>query len=917
MRFWCLLLVLLLGGVIAPFGVQAAHLRLSDGGVVVDAGTMGSFTFSYPDLTVPGSDKTYKVIEKSQNGSTETLKYDGGASSTLTVSDSGIALHFTNLPADAQRFQMKTIMDFPFSQGGTYKVGDGPDVPFPVDQPTNPNFLQVNGSAILFQNAAGQGLSFDCPRYSFFQLTDNRAWGWKAYQFMFVVAIATGVNDYNVGVNQIASKSGNVASIDKFGQQIAIDFPNKVKTDDDLVQDVIADKAYFASLHPASRDSFGGLPNSGRSLALSKTGYFHVEQHNGRWLMVDPIGNAYFMLGICGTRPGDDYTYIAGRESTYEWLPQQGGPFDSAFLPYQGGTAFSFYVANLIRKYGIPYDSSAYITAEVLKLKDWGFNAGGPFSDPPPAATHFAHVDALPMWQGLTYLPGDTGAFDPFDETNRQALDNNFRQTLPGRSTDPLIIGYYLSNEPLFEDLPSTLTELDGKYACKLRLVNFLAAKYGTIGALDSAWKSDAVSFDSLNDSPIPITTDAAAADVRTFVMIFFDEYYRFIADTFHKYDPNHMLVGNRFQSGTINNESLIRTASKYMDIISFNYYTCGLDQDFLNRIYRWSGKPVMLTEYFFDSPSTTGLPGGALDMKTQRDRGLAYRDYNEHAAATPFIVGTSWFELIDQAATGRWFQKYNGEKANTGFLSVTDRPYKDALAEVVKTNNDIYDVMLGHQKPYDFDDPRFRPHAALHGSIPITRSAGEVAMDGTAAGFPGVPATLIPASRVVIGTDDVGVEGSFKMCWDDNNVYFLAADSDPTPMRNDNPPPSLWAADAIELYFGAEHPDQIGQLLPSDRHILLGAGRGPGKWFVSNNTSKYNIAVVVKPSVSGKGYTLEAKIPFTVLGFTPKPGQTVRFDVAIDDSENGRDRVRQLVWNGSARDSGDRTDWGTARFVK
>ena len=32
------------------------------------------------------------------------------------------------------------------------------------------------------------------------------------------------------------------------------------------------------------------------------------------------------------------------------------------------------------------------------------------------------------------------------------------------------------------------------------------------------------------------------------------------------------------------------------------------------------------------------------------------------------------WFTLVDQATTGRWFEKYNGEAANTG-ITVTDRP--------------------------------------------------------------------------------------------------------------------------------------------------------------------------------------------------------------------------------------------------
>jgi hypothetical protein len=41
-----------------------------------------------------------------------------------------------------------------------------------------------------------------------------------------------------------------------------------------------------------------------------------------------------------------------------------------------------------------------------------------------------------------------------------------------------------------------------------------------------------------------------------------------------------------------------------------------------------------------------------------------------------------------------------SGERANTGLFSVVDRPWKDALAEMKKTNDAIYDVELGRRAP-------------------------------------------------------------------------------------------------------------------------------------------------------------------------------------------------------------------------
>src|SRR5690606_32842587 len=116
---------------------------------------------------------------------------------------------------------------------------------------------------------------------------------------------------------------------------------------------------------------------------------------------------------------------------------------------------------------------------------------------------------------------------------------------------------------------------------------------------------------------------------------------------------------------------------------------------------------PILLSEFYFTSPAESGLVGG-LRMDSQRDRGLAYRHYVEQAASLGYVVGIQWFLNMDQAPTGRFFQKFNGEAANTGLVNVADRPYMDFLAEVMKTNYDLLAVITGEREPFQLDDPRF-----------------------------------------------------------------------------------------------------------------------------------------------------------------------------------------------------------------
>jgi len=111
---------------------------------------------------------------------------------------------------------------------------------------------------------------------------------------------------------------------------------------------------------------------------------------------------------------------------------------------------------------------------------------------------------------------------------------------------------------------------------------------------------------------------------------------------------------------------------------------------------------------------------------------------------------------------------------------------------------------------------------------------------------------------------------------------------------------------------------DKAGPLLFTDRQALLSAGQpADGKrFYLAHAPAQVPAEVEVIPAENGKGYLLEAAIPFTALGFTPKDGQTIRFDLAIDDGE-GAGRTRQLMWSGGARNSADRSDWGRAKFLK
>ena len=168
-------------------------------------------------------------------------------------------------------------------------------------------------------------------------------------------------------------------------------------------------------------------------------------------------------------------------------------------------------------------------------------------------------------------------------------------------------------------------------------------------------------------------------ASRKAMVHAAFRKYLEVVNTAVRRRDRNHLHLGIRF--GGTPPDDVIALARGF-DVYSMNKYRWAPPKDFIDTVYRIQGLPILIGEFHFGVPER-GLAPGLVQVMNQAERGVAYSYYVENAAAHPAIIGTHWYQWIDQPVTGR----RDGENYNIGWIDVTDRPYPELVAAAKATH--------------------------------------------------------------------------------------------------------------------------------------------------------------------------------------------------------------------------------------
>ena len=437
--------------------------------------------------------------------------------------------------------------------------------------------------------------------------------------------------------------------VDEFGQWIPAEYPGKAKSLEQLKSDWDREDK---SLHSGE---FGYCKYGGFASTKAKaTGFFRVEQINGKWWFVDPDGHLFLSMGVNGIGSGGASTRVNGREAYFAGEPPADVPAGtSGRRPATG----DFYGWNLARRYGAGWDSQSNGMA-LRRMEAWGLNTARSVLSKEklmPYATMLRAARTEPVYMGMP---------DVYSEEFARSADSSAASQMAALKDDSYLLGYFIGNEPAWPGRESELADmiLKGKETeTQRKLKAFLAG----------------------GDTP---------ARRKEFVLAAFEHQLQITNQAARKYDPNHLNLGIRF--GALPPDDVMRLG-RLFDVYSHNIYEYTPDRQWVAKLYKLTGKPLLIGEFHFGTP-TRGQAPALMQVANEKERGIAYRYYVEQVASMPSFVGAHWFAWLDESVTGRM----DGENYSFGFIDVTDRASDEFMQGVIAAHKRLLAVHSGKSAP-------------------------------------------------------------------------------------------------------------------------------------------------------------------------------------------------------------------------
>ncbi len=392
-------------------------------------------------------------------------------------------------------------------------------------------------------------------------------------------------------------------------------------------------------------------------IAASLTTSFGVSQMDGRWMFKASSG-PFWSLATCCTGPGTTWD---------EYNPKNPSYAAHKLFP----------------------NSKAWVEHTLDTLHANGFNSIGGWSDT-SLFQKYGEKKRLPYFEVLHLGAYDKAPWrDMFSKEHVQIIEKAAKDQIEKIKDDPYLVGYFSDNELGWwrEALFVTYLGMESKEPGRKKFVDFVAKHYkNSWSAFQKDWTTKHSRFESI-DGDIKLKSGGNGMSVvKNWQTFLTDHYYRQMRATIRKYDPNRLIMGDRYCQFYYPN--VVESSTKHIDVVSTNYgadWNSGENTEyFLSALHQITKKPVLITEFYMaameNRSGNMNSSGGFPVVQTQLERENSVRKYLADLGRRPYVLGAHWFQYWDEPTHGRG----DGENYNMGLVDIHGKPY-DGMMKVFK----------------------------------------------------------------------------------------------------------------------------------------------------------------------------------------------------------------------------------------
>ena len=368
-----------------------------------------------------------------------------------------------------------------------------------------------------------------------------------------------------------------------------------------------------------------------------ETGYFCVQQRDGKWSLIDPDGNPFYLRGL------NHY----GDGSGMPWVLEE---------KYGSQKAWRKSVRNRVQGWGFNYlppsigptalDPNSPKAKEgsrlVIRTKEW-------------PAEHYADLDfpfTIFLEYPKQYMAGP-GMPDVFSDKFAADVDARCREICEPLKSNHQLIGYHFCHNPpwhpqskSFNQWIDDATKPDS--AGRKAWVQLMKQIYGSLDRWRRTYGIPVESWDEIEtlDRPLRgyVNERRHLQDREAFMARICEQWYRTYHDAIRRYDTNHLILGDR---NTLHLQPLpeyaIRIMSRYVDVLSVNVMgPPDIVYEVLEDATRYWDGPIHLSD------TGAGVYAGPIAKAAYTARDLnefekVYAGMMQMGVEHPQIIGFGW----------------------------------------------------------------------------------------------------------------------------------------------------------------------------------------------------------------------------------------------------------------------------------